>query len=421
MLCKKGKGVLTLLLKKHIIDNNINLIIVMENISENRAGRYRKTLSGEFAYESFIPNDLPPTPPVMMDDKMQTLLSEADRALGGLNVVADLLPDSNYFILSYLRKEATLSSKIEGTKATFVDVAKAQVGVVDEETPNDYREIINYIDAINYGLRRIRKEEFPFSLRLLREIHAKLLSGVRGQHKTPGEFRKSQNWIGGASIRTAHYIPPAAEEIWKSLDNFEKFIHDTRPMPALIKIGIIHSQFETIHPFLDGNGRMGRLLITLLLCHYKILNKPTLYLSEYFSIFRSDYYDRLNAVHEKGDFEGWLKFFLEGVALVAVEATQTARKINSLKEEGIKKISCLSSQSSKRAISLIEKLFSQPVMTVNDVAKGIGITFANANNLVRKMEEMGILKQIGKSKRNRLFAYTKYLVLFKERDSYKKA
>ncbi len=390
------------------------------DVINNRAGKYRKVLAGDIAYNAFVPNFLPPNPPIKIDDVLQMILSNADRALGGLNIVTELLPDSDYFILSYLRKEAALSSQIEGTQATFIDVAKAEAGEVDKETPQDYPEIVNYINAINYGLRRIREDDFPMSLRLLREVHERILKGVRGQYKTPGEFRKSQNWIGGASINTASYIPPTAEDMDIALNNIEGFMNDKKPMPVLIRIGLIHSQFETIHPFLDGNGRVGRLIITLLLCHYGLLSKPALYLSEYFKAFRSDYYDKLNAVHEKGDFEDWLKFFVEGVWLVAEEATSTAMKIKDLKDKDLIKLSGLSAQTSRNAIKLLENLFSNPVMTVNDVSKCTGLSYANANNLVKKLIDLEILEPITERERNRVFAYSEYINLFKNRESYKR-
>ncbi len=408
------------LLSNYVNIDNKEILIIDMDILNNRVGKYKKVLSGDFAYNAFVPNNLPPTPAIKIDDTMQMLLSNADRALGGLNVVTELLPDSNYFIFSYLRKEAALSSQIEGTQATFMDVAKAEAGAVDSETPRDYPEIINYINAINYGLKRVRTDDFPMALRLLREIHEKILKGVRGQYKTPGEFRKSQNWIGGASINTASYIPPTTEDMILAMKNLEAFIHDKKPMPILVKIGLIHSQFETIHPFLDGNGRVGRLLITLLLCHYGLLAKPALYLSEYFKAFRAEYYDKLNAVHEKGDFEGWLKYFIEGVWLVADEATATAMKIKSLKDRDILRLSGLSAQSSRNAIKLLEHLFSSPIMTVNDVSKVTGLSYANANNLVKKLMDLKILEPILERERNRIFAYSEYINLFRNRESYKR-
>ena len=391
----------------------------MNQLIENRAGKYRKLINKDALYEAFIPNNLPLIPPLKIDEKMQTLLSNADRSMGALNIVTELLPDSDFFIFSYLRKEATLSSNIEGTKGTFIDVAKAEAGAYNDEIPDDLHEIINYTKAINHGLKRIKKDNFPLTMRLLREMHGLLLSGVRGRYKTPGEFRKSQNWIGGATINTASYIPPTIPEMESALNNLELFFHDKQPMPTLIKIALIHAQFEMIHPFLDGNGRIGRVIITLLLCYYGVLDKPTLYLSEYFNIFRQEYFDRLNYVHEKGDYESWVKFFLEGVWLVAKESTETAREINALKENDLKKISGLGRKTSKNAIILLEKLFGSPVISVNDVEKITGLTFANANNLVKKLEELEILKAVDQRKRGRVFAYTKYLRLFKEKTYYK--
>jgi Fic family protein len=388
----------------------------MEKDNKNRAGRYRSILTKQLEYQAFVPAGLPPRPSLRIDDKMQTLLSNADRALGALDMATDLLPDADFFIMSYLRKEATLSSQIEGTQATFMDVAKAEAGATDDEIPKDYEEIINYINALNFGLTKIRKDNFPLTLRLIREIHAKLMVGVRGQHKTPGEFRTSQNWIGGATINTATYIPPAADDMYAALGDLEKFLHSLHPLPTLIKIALIHSQFETIHPFLDGNGRIGRLLITLLLCHYRLLNKPALYLSEYFKAFQKEYYDRLDNVHEKADYESWVKFFLEGVWVVSEQAVGVAKKINTLKEQDIKSLSGLSAKSSKSALMLLEQLFGYPIITVNDASAMTGLTFTNANNLVQRMVEFKILTPLKTTHRTRLFAYSKYMDLFKERD-----
>jgi Fic family protein len=388
----------------------------MKKTFQNRAGKYKQVFTKDLAYEAFVPANLPLNPPLAFDDKLQTLLSNADRALGALDMATDLLPDSNFFILSYLRKEATLSSQIEGTQATFMDVAKAEAGASDTEIPKDYEEIINYIEALNYGLKKIKTDDFPLSLRLIREIHEKLMVDVRGQHKTPGQFRNSQNWIGGATINTATYIPPTVEDMQLSLDNLERFFHSKQPLPPLVKIALTHTQFENIHPFLDGNGRIGRLLITLLLCHFKLLNKPALYLSEYFKVFQKEYYDRLNNVHENGDYESWVKFFLEGIWIVSEQAVETAKKINILKERDIKKLSELSAKSSKSAITLLEKLFGHPIITVNDAAEMTGLTFANANNLVQRLVDLKILFPLKSEQRARMFVYSKYVELFGERD-----
>ena len=294
-----------------------------------RSGRYISQLKGDLSYQAFLPASLPFL--LKSDPVLDDLLSRADLALGRLDGIAEVVPDVDFFILMYVRKEATLSSQVEGTQATFADVLKAEARVENHETHKDVDEILNYIDAMNYGLKRL--ESFPLSLRLLREIHEKLLHGVRGEHKTPGEFRRSQNWIGGPTIETASYVPPPHAELSKLLNNLEKFMHDKSPMPILLKIGLLHSQFESIHPFLDGNGRIGRLLITFYLCQQGALKKPLLYLSEFFKAHRREYYDKLNATHEKDDIEEWLKFFFTGVAQTAGNAVVTAQKIVALREK----------------------------------------------------------------------------------------
>jgi len=244
---------------------------------------------------------------VNIDDEMLNLLSSADRFLGRLDGIYELLPDVDFFIFMYIRKEATSSSQVEGTQATFYDVLKMEAKILDPTIPSDVKEIINYIEAMNYGIERLK--ELPLSLRLIREIHSILLKGVRGQERFPGEFRKTQNWIGGRTPKTAVYVPPPPDKLMPLLDNFEKFLHADVNIPILIKTPLIHSQFELIHPFLDGNGRTGRLLITFYLYERGILRKPLLYLSDYFRRYRSLYYDRLDAISKKDDIEGWVKFF----------------------------------------------------------------------------------------------------------------
>ena len=243
-----------------------------------RSGTYNKQLKGDAEYKAFIPAKLPFK--IKFDSALQNLLSKADQALGRLDGISEVLPDVDFFILMYVRKEATLSSQVEGTQATFSDLLKAEAKIKDAEIHNDVDEIVNYIGAMNYGLKRLR--DIPISLRLTREIHEMLLHGVRGRHKSPGEFRRSQNWVGGPTIQTASFIPPPPQEVMPLLDNMEKFLHDKSPIQILVKTALIHSQFENIHPFLDGNGRIGRLLITFYLCQQGVLHKPLLYLSEYF-------------------------------------------------------------------------------------------------------------------------------------------
>lgn len=372
-----------------------------------RSGNLITQLKGDLQYKAFIPSLLPF--PIKIDDEIQNLLSEADLSLGRLDGIAETLPDVDFFILMYIRKEATLSSQVEGTQATFADVLKAEAKIQDLEIHKDVDEILNYIKATNYGLERLKT--LPLSLRLIKEIHKILLQGVRGEGRNPGEFRTTQNWIGGPSIQRASFVPPPPQEIMPLLDNLEEFLHSKSPIPILLKTGLIHAQFENIHPFLDGNGRIGRLLITFYLCHQKVLDKPLLYLSDFFKKYRVDYYDRLNAFHNKDDIEGWLKFFLEGVSITAKQAIETSKKILKLRDEGIKRISNLGRSTSK-AMLVFNSLFHTPLVTVKDVERITGLKNPNALSLVKKLVRLDILKETSGRKRNRIFGYQKYIGLF---------
>ena len=372
-----------------------------------RAGKYVTQLKGSAEYKAFVPALLPHE--IKLDHVLNGLLSKADQALGRLDGIAEILPDVDFFILMYMRKEATLSSQVEGTQATFSDLLKAEAKIEDMEIHKDVDEIVNYINAMNYGLKRL--ETLPLSLRLIKEIHKTLLHGVRGEWKTPGEFRISQNWVGGATIETANFIPPPAHELSALLGNLEKFLHDSSTLPILIKTGVIHSQFENIHPFLDGNGRIGRLLTTFYLCQQKVLQRPLLYLSEYFKQHRQIYYDRLNAVHEKDEIEGWLKFFLEGVAITSNKAVETARKILQLKNTDHQKIMKVS-RSAGKGVALLNRLYKMPLVRVKDVEKITGLKNPNALELVSKFVKQGILEEITGQKRNRVFIYQSYVKLF---------
>src|SRR5208283_1175431 len=280
---------------------------------------------------AFIPAPLPPDPPINIDSELSRLTSEADRALGRLDGVATVLPNPDLFVSMYVRQEAVLSSQIEGTQSTLEDVLQFEVDSKGREFPKDIREVVNYVGAMNYGLERL--ETLPLSLRLIREIHGKLLEGVRGSHRTPGEFRTSQNWIGpaGCILNEATFVPPPVPEMRDTLGSLEGFLHDTS-FPLLIQCGLVHAQFETIHPFLDGNGRVGRLLVTFLLCQKQALGRPLLYLSHYLKRHRAEYYDRLMAIRNLGDWEGWLKFFVRGIQEVTQEAAEKARRILGLRE-----------------------------------------------------------------------------------------
>jgi len=372
-----------------------------------RAGTYITQLHGDARYRAFVPKPLPFE--IKTDQVLQSLLSKADLALGRLDGIAEILPDVDFFILMYIRKEATLSSQVEGTQATFSDLLKVEAKVEKAETHKDVDEILNYIQAMNYGMKRLNT--LPLSLRLIKEIHDILLRGVRGEHKRPGEFRVSQNWVGGATIQTASFVPAPPNEVLPLLGNLEKWLHEDSRVPILIKAGLIHSQFENIHPFLDGNGRAGRLLITFYLCQQGILRKPLLYLSEFFKMHRQNYYDKLNALHEKDEIEEWLKFFLEGVAITSDKAVETARKILQLRDGDIKKVLSLG-RSAQKGKEVLDYLYTMPIVTIKNVESVAGLKNPNALSLASKFVKAGILKETTGQKRNRVFAYQNYIDLF---------
>src|SRR2546428_59532 len=317
--------------------------------TSTRAGHYVKQPTG---YLAFIPSALPPNPRIRFDDAFLEVLSRADRAVGRLDGCAETLPNSELFVFMYIRKEAVLSSQIEGTQASLMDVLEFEA-TAREGTTKDVSDVFNYVAAMKYGLGRLKS--LPVSLRLIREIHAKLLANVRCA-RNAGEFRTTQNWIGpaGSPLKDAVFVPPPPVDMHTALDVMEKFLHAKDPMPYLVRAGIAHAQFETIHPFVDGNGRLGRLLITYMLCEHKILRKPLLYLSYFFKQNRSEYYDRLQAVRNMGQWEQWLKFFLRGIAEVAEEATMTARRIVQLREQHRKVVAQRLGRSAGRALTLME-------------------------------------------------------------------
>lgn len=376
-----------------------------------RAGQYVEQIAG---YKAFIPNPLPPKPEIIMDQEMWDLLSQADRALGRLDGATDALPNPDLFVFMYVRKEAVLSSQIEGTQASLIDVLEFESQALEPNNPQEVAEVVNYIAAINYGLERLKS--FPVSLRLIREIHKELMQGVRGAERDPGEFRRTQNWIGagGCSLKDATYVPPPPYEMLQSLDNLEKFLHSPQPIPTLIKVGLAHAQFETIHPFLDGNGRTGRLLITFLLCEQNILQRPLLYISHYFKKYRSEYYDRLQAIRESGNWEGWLKFFLRGVYEVAQEAAATARKIVNLKEEHRQLVLNTMGRKSGNAIALLESLYFRPIFNVEHAEEITSLSYPNANALIKALSDIGLVEEITGQKRNRAFSYAPYLAVFRD-------
>lgn len=381
------------------------------NAKAHRAGRYIGQPSG---YRAFIPAILPPDPPIRIEGQLQTLLSAADRALGRLDGSIQILPNPDLFVFMYVRKEAVLSSQIEGTQSSLQDVLAAEAKVLSGSLPQDVDEVVNYVRAMNYGLERL--QELPLSLRLIREIHERLLQGVRGGRLTPGDFRTSQNWIGpgGCTLNEATFVPPPPEEVIPALGKLEEFIHSPCELPQLIQIGLIHAQFETIHPFLDGNGRIGRLLIAFLLCQRTILIKPVLYLSHFFKQHRTEYYEHLQKIRDQGNWEDWLAFFLRGVAEVSREATETARRILGMREAHRAAVTEQMGRGAANGHLVFEHLFRRPIVSVDEVKKLTRTTYQAANQIVSRLVDLGILQEITGQKRNRLFRYEPYVRIFSD-------
>lgn len=374
-----------------------------------RAGRYVRQPNG---YQAFIPEPLPPEPPLQIDDQLIAILSRADQAVGRLDGVTAILPNPNLFVAMFVRREAVDSSRIEGTHSTLEDVLAFELNPGSRDLPDDVGEVVNYVRAMNYGLERLAT--FPLSLRLIREIHAELLSNVRGAERRPGEFRTSQDWIGpqGAPFSRATFVPPPVSELNQALGDFEQFLHTNEDLPPLVFSGLAHVQFETIHPFLDGNGRVGRLLVTFLLVHRGTVHRPLLYLSTYLRRHRTEYYERLMDVRESGNWEGWLRFFLLGVAETAEEATATARAIMRLREEDRNRLhGPLHGANESRVLDL---LFLRPLVNVALVADHLGVTEVTAARVVDRLMEIGILEEISGRKRNRVYRYSAYWRLFQE-------
>ncbi len=365
-------------------------------------------------YRAFIPAPMPPSPPVQLAGRLQSLLSQADLALGRLGGSIETLPNPDLFVFMYVRKEAVLSSQIEGTQSSLQDVLSAEAHLFDPAQPRDVAEVLNYVRAMNHGLNLL--QTLPVSVRLIREIHAELLAGARGSHLTPGEVRTSQNWIGpgGCTLNEATFVSPPPGEVMDHLGQLETFLHAQDDLPLLIRIGLAHAQFETIHPFLDGNGRVGRLLITFMLCERNVLSKPVLYLSHYFKQHRTEYYEHLQAVRDGGAFEEWLAFFLTGVAAVSMEASTTARRILQMRERHRDLIAEHLGRAAGNGHRTLEHLFAHPIVSVNGIRDLTGTTYPAANALVDRLRELGILTEVTGQQRNRRFRYDPYIQLFSE-------
>ena len=376
----------------------------------SRAGTYRINLSGEMAYQSFIPSPLPPEPPVEMDHELTTILVNAHRQLTLLEHLSKRIPNVDLFVSMYVRKEALMSSQIEGTQATLEDVLDP---MIEENANRDVADVINYIKATEYAIMRMKK--LPLCNRLLRETHAILMEGFRGQEKNPGEFRESQNWIGaaGSTIKTARYIPPIVPDMHEALSNLEKYLNSNDVLDVLIQAALIHYQFETIHPFLDGNGRIGRLLITLFLMEQKELSTPALYISYMLKKNRIEYYDRMSEVRRTGNYEQWVRFFLEAVRDSAADAVATIDLLTELSQINQKKIETLG-RSEKTAMKLFLYLEANPIIEVKKTAKALGVTFNTASSAIENLIRLDILKQNNQAERNRTFSYEAYLNILRK-------
>ena len=373
-----------------------------------RSGEYIKNLSGEMAYQSFRPASLPPA--LNMDDEMIRTLVQANKALAALDTLSLNIPNMNLFVSMYVRKEALLSSQIEGTQATLEDVLDP---LIEKNANQNVADVINYIRATEYALNRLNT--LPLCNRLIKETHAVLMEGVRGKEKSPGEFRASQNWIGaaGSTLKTARYIPPRPEDMVEAMSDLEKYIHAEGPLDVLIQAALIHYQFETIHPFLDGNGRVGRLLITLFLMERGVLQVPALYISFYLKKNRIEYYDRMSEVRSKDNYEQWVKFFLRAVQSSAEDASETIRKLASLHDQNMAVIDGMG-RAAKTAKALFAYLEQNPIIDIRKTANALGLSFSTVSGAVKRLEEKEILIQTNNVSRNRVFAYREYLDILRK-------
>ena len=372
-------------------------------MASERAGRFRRQLTG---YEAFMPKPLPPDPPLQWDTGLLKLLSDATAAVGRLDGMAGGLPNPDLFVASYIRREAVLSSQIEGTQSSLDDILAHQVEARMTGLPSDIAETVNYVRAMRLGLGLL--DELPLSGRLIRRMHGALMKGVRGQERSPGEFRTTQNWVGpaGCTLETAAFVPPSPDHLPAAIRDFEVFLNNSDD-PPLVLAGLAHAQFETMHPFLDGNGRVGRLLITLLLVERRVLARPLLYLSLFLKQNRSEYYDRLNAIRTQGDWEGWMKFFLTGVAVTAKDAVRVAAELSSLTESHRRMAT--RRDSGKYGWPMLDLLAEQPVITIKYASARLGATPTTVGRLLDRMVSKRIVDEITGQRRNRVYRYSPFL------------
>lgn len=376
----------------------------------NRAGEFRTNLSGRAAYKSFVPSPLPPDPIVEMDEEMVELLVKANKSIAVLEGISSRIPNMNLFVSMYVRKEALMSSQIEGTQATLEDVLDP---MIDINTNRNVADVVNYIKATEYAVNRLRT--LPLCNRLIKETHAVLMEKVRGQEKSPGEFRISQNWIGGqgSTLKTARYIPPCPEDMDAAMSDLEKYINSDDKLDYLIRAALIHYQFETIHPFLDGNGRVGRLLITLFLMENKVLTTPALYISYFLKKNRVEYYDRMTEVRSKGNYEQWIRFFLTAIFESSQDAIQTIDELTALHKKNETRIAKLG-RARINAGAVFEYLEANPIIDIGKTAEALGLSFNTISAAVKRLQGLGILIQTENASRNRTFAYKEYLAILRK-------
>lgn len=377
----------------------------------NRAGTFISNLSGEMAYQSFRPAPLPPNPPIDLSNELVSKLIDANKKLATLDGLSSRIPNIDLFVSMYVRKEALLSSQIEGTQCTLDDILNP---FIEENTNLNVSDVVNYIRATEYALTRL--QSLPLCNRLIKETHAVLMEGVRGQEKSPGEFRYSQNWIGGqgSTIKTARYIPPNPEDMQTAMSDLVKYMNSDDPFDPLIQAALIHYQFETTHPFLDGNGRVGRLLITLFLMEKHILSRPALYISYFLKINRIEYYDRMTQVRKTGDYEQWVIFFLQALSNSANDAIQTIDKLIALHNKSLSLFEDLSKRQKTNVLKVFNYIESNPIIDIQKTATALEMSYNTASKIVSLLVEKGILQQTDKSGKARIFSYSEYLDILRK-------
>ena len=376
----------------------------------NRAGEYITNMSGDAAYKSFRPSALPPVPPLDLKSDITQLLIEANAWLAKLNSAAVHIASADLFVSMYVRKEALMTSQLEGTQCTLDDILDPKM---DTNANLDVADVVNYVSAAQYALDRLHT--LPLCSRLLRETHERLMTGVRGQDKNPGEFRRSQNWIGpqGSTLKNARYIPPNVEDMVSAMSDLEKYINDSTEYDVLVRAALIHYQFETIHPFLDGNGRIGRLLILLYLMEQKLLDKPVIYVSLFLKRNQREYYDRISEVRRSGDYEQWVRFFLEAVREAAVDSVDTIEQLSALHDRNLAALP-VSGRTHDNLRRLFDYLEQHPIIDIGRTAQALGVSFNTAQTAVNKLQELGILRKVNDRSRNRVFAYVEYLDILRK-------